>query len=185
MGLRRRPRLPMWEMTGLPNSLCPPMAKRTKQVVGLDIDPAGVAVAQVSVNGHVEIQRAAFAELESGVVRDGEVTDVEALTETLKAVWRQHKGLGKRVRVGVANQKIVVRVIDLPPLDDRKELEAALRFQAQDQIPMPLDNAVLDFHPPGIADSAAGPKQRAVVVAPRRDMIERVVRAVRDAGLRL
>src|SRR3954470_8576166 len=107
----------MWEMTGLPNSLCPPMAKRTKQVVGLDIDPSGVAVAQVSVNGHVEIQRAAFAELEPGVVRDGEVVDVQALTATLKAVWREHKGLPKNVRVGIANQKIVVRQIELPPLE--------------------------------------------------------------------
>jgi type IV pilus assembly protein PilM len=50
---------------------------------------------------------------------------------------------------------------------------------------MPLDNAVLDFHTLGIEDSGSGPKQRAVVVAARRDMIERVVRAVRDAGLRL
>jgi type IV pilus assembly protein PilM len=161
------------------------MAKRTKQLVGLDIDPAGVAVAQVAVNGHVEIQQAAFAELESGVVRDGEVNDVEALTETLKALWREHKSLDKRVRVGVANQKIVVRLIELPPLEDRKELEAALRFQAQDQIPMPLDNAVLDFHTLGIADTGSGPRQRAVVVAARRDMIDRIVRAVRDAGLKL
>jgi len=161
------------------------MAKRRKQLVGLDIDPAGVAVAQVAVNGHVEIQKAAFAELESGVVRDGEVTDVEALTETLKALWREHKGLDRRVRVGVANQKIVVRLVELPPLEDRKELEAALRFQAQDQIPMPLDNAVIDFHTLGIVDTGSGPRQQAVVVAARRDMIERVVLAVRNAGLKL
>src|SRR3954451_9943897 len=90
------------------------MAKRIKNVVGLDIDPAGVAVAQVAVNGHLEIQRAAFAELDAGVVRDGEVTDPAALTQTLKALWREHKGLPKRVRVGVANQKIVVRMMDLP-----------------------------------------------------------------------
>jgi type IV pilus assembly protein PilM len=160
------------------------MAKRTKQLVGLDIDPAGVAVAQVAVNGHVEIEQAAFAELESGVVRDGEVIDGEALTETLKAIWRENKGLDRRVRVGVANQKIVVRLLELPPLEDRKELEAALRFQAQDQIPMPLDNAVLDFHTLGIADTGSGPRQRAIVVAARRDMIERLVNAVRAAGLK-
>lgn len=160
------------------------MAKRTKQLVGLDIDPAGVAVAQVAVNGHVEIERAAFAELESGVVRDGEVADSDALTETLKALWRDQKGLDRRVRVGVANQKIVVRVVELPPLESRKELEAAVRFQAQESIPMPLENAVLDFHPLGVVDTEAGPRQRAVVVAARRDMIERLLIAVRNAGLR-
>ena len=56
-----------------------------------------------------------------------------------RPVHRENKGLDKHVRIGIANQKIVVRILELPPLEDRKELEAAVRFQAQDQIPMPLD----------------------------------------------
>jgi type IV pilus assembly protein PilM len=160
------------------------MAQRKHQLVGLDIDPAGVAVAQVAVNGHVEVERAAFAELEPGVVRDGEVVDAEALTDVLKALWRDNKGLDRRVRIGIANQKVAVRLVELPPVEDRKALEAALRFQAADQIPMPLEHAVLDFHPIGIADSGAGPRQRAVVVAARRDMVERLLHVVRNAGLR-
>src|SRR4051812_3393852 len=160
------------------------MAHRKKQLVGLDIDPSGVAVAQVSVNGAVRIERAAFAELEAGVVRDGEVNDGPALTEAIRSIWREHKSLPKQVRIGIANQKIVVRHVELPPLDERKELEAAVRFTAQEQIPMPLENAVLDFHPIGIADTGSGPRQRAVVVAARRDMVGRVLEAVRAAGLR-
>jgi len=161
------------------------MAHRKNQPVGLDIDPAGVAVAQVAVNGHLEIQRAAYAELDAGVVRDGEVTDPTVLTQTLKALWREHKGLPKRVRVGVANQKVAVRIVELPPLQDRRKLEAALRFQAAEQLPMPLESAVLDFHPLGIEQTAAGPRQRAVVVAARKDMVERLSGAVRAAGLRV
>jgi type IV pilus assembly protein PilM len=48
---------------------------------------------------------------------------------------------------------------------------------------MPLSNAVLDFHPLGIVDTPAGPRQRVVLVAAQRDMIERLVAAVRHAGL--
>ena len=59
-----------------------------------------------------------------------------------------------------------------------------MRFQAQDQIPMPLDQAVLDFQPLGIVETAEGPRQRVVLVAARRDMVERVLAAVRAAGLR-
>ena len=72
--------------------------------------------------------------------------------EALRSLYRENKGLEKKVRVGIANQKIVVRVLELPPLEDPKELEAAVRFQAQDQIPMPLDSAVLDFQPLDIVD---------------------------------
>ncbi|MCW3027514.1 MAG: pilM, partial [Solirubrobacterales bacterium] len=93
-------------------------------------------------------------------------------------------GLSKRVRVGVANQRTVLRTLELPPVTDRKELAAAVSFQAQDQVPMPLNNAVLDFHPLGVIDTPAGPRQRVVLVAAQRDMIERLLSAVRGAGLR-
>ncbi len=161
------------------------MAQRQKPLVGLDIDPVGVRAAQVSVNGHLSVTLAAHTPLEPGVVRDGEIADVEALTEALKALYRDNKGLDKRVRVGVANQKIVVRTIELPPIEDRKELDAAVRFQAQDEIPMPLDQAVLDWQPLDVIDTENGPRQRILLVAARRDMIERVVAAVKGAGLRL
>jgi len=77
------------------------------------------------------------------------------------------------VRLGVANQRTVLRTLDLPPVDDRKEIEAAVRFQAQEQVPMPLSNAVLDFHALGIVETPEGPRQRVVLVAAQRDMIQR------------
>jgi type IV pilus assembly protein PilM len=84
----------------------------------------------------------------------------------------------------VANQRTVLRTLELPPVTDRKELAAAVQFQAQDQVPMPLNNAVLDFHPLGVIDTPAGPRQRVVLVAAQRDMVERLLAAVRGAGLR-
>jgi type IV pilus assembly protein PilM len=160
------------------------MAKRTKTLVGLDIDATGIVAASVAVNGRVRVERAAFAPLEPGIIRDGEVADVDGLADALKALYRENKGLDKRVRVGLANQKIVVRVVDLPYLEDAKELEAAVRFQAQDQIPMPLDSAVLDFQPLDIIETEHGKRQRVLIVAARRDMIDRVMAAAKAAGLK-
>ena len=161
------------------------MAKRvSKPIVGLDIEPSAVAAAQVSVNGSISIERAAVVPLEAGVVRDGEVADVDGLAEALRTLYRENKGLDKRVRIGIANAKIVVRVVELPPITDRKELETAVRFQAQDEIPMPLDAAVLDFQPLDVVDTPHGPRQRVLLVAARRDMVDKVLAAARAAGLR-
>jgi type IV pilus assembly protein PilM len=161
------------------------MAKRaSKPIVGLDIEPSAITAAQVSVNGSISIDRAAMVPLEAGVVRDGEVTDVEGLADALRTLYRENKGLDKRVRIGIANAKIVVRTIELPPISDRKELETAVRFQAQDEIPMPLDAAVLDFQPLDIVDNGEGPRQRVLLVAARRDMVDKVLAAARAAGLR-
>jgi type IV pilus assembly protein PilM len=156
--------------------------RRGADVVGLDIQPGFAAAVRVHVNGSIVAEKAAVTPLPADVVRDGEVLDEAILADQLKEMFAG-SGLGKRVRVGVANQRTVLRTLELPPLTDRKELAAAVTFQAQDQVPMPLGNAVMDFHPLGIVDTPAGPRQHVVLVAAQRDMVERLLSAVRGAGL--
>jgi len=153
------------------------------ELVGLDVQPGYVAAVQARVNGAVLVERAAGAPLPGDVVREGEVLDEGTLSETLREMFRE-SGMDRRVRLGVANQRTVLRTLELPPLIDGKELDAAVRFQAEDEIPMPLESAVLDYHTLGTIDTPAGPRQRVVVVAAQRDMIERLLSAVRRAGLR-
>ncbi|MFI5010303.1 MAG: type IV pilus assembly protein PilM [Solirubrobacterales bacterium] len=152
-------------------------------LVGLDIQPGYVAAVQAHVNGSIVLRHAAGAPLAPDTIREGEVLDEGLLSETLREVFRDDR-LGRRVRVGVANQRTVLRVLELPPVTDRKELAAAVRFQAEDQIPMPLSNAVLDFQSLGEVDTPNGLRQRVIVVAAQRDMVEKLLAAVRDAGLR-
>ncbi|HEV3033877.1 MAG TPA: pilus assembly protein PilM [Solirubrobacteraceae bacterium] len=151
-------------------------------LVGLDIQPGFVAAVQARVNGSIVAERAASLELPADSVREGEVMDEDAVSDALRELF-DSSGLSKRVRVGVANQRTVLRILELPPLTDHKELAAAVNFQAQDQVPMPLNNAVMDFHALGIVETPAGPRQRVVLVAAQRDMIERLLAAVRRAGL--
>ncbi len=167
----------------LPKRLSLNLGRRSvENLVGLDIQPGFVAAVQAHVNGTIVAERAASLPLPADCVRDGEVMDEDALSDTLRELFGE-SGLSKRVRVGVANQRTVLRTLELPPVTDQKELAAAVNFQAQDQVPMPLSNAVMDFHPLGIVDTPAGPRQRVVLVAAQRDMIERLLAAVRRAGL--
>ncbi|HWX45807.1 MAG TPA: type IV pilus assembly protein PilM [Solirubrobacteraceae bacterium] len=156
--------------------------RRGPDVVGLDIQPGYVAAVQAHVNGGIVVEQAAGASLPPDAVREGEVLDEGALGDALRELFQDGR-LGKRVRVGLANQRTVLRTLELPPVTDRKELAAAVRFQAEDQVPMPLAGAVLDFHSLGIFETPAGPRQRVIVVAAQREMVERLLRAVRHAGL--
>jgi type IV pilus assembly protein PilM len=172
-------------MPSLPNpTLRLNLGRRSSgDIVGLDIQPGHVAAVQARVNGAVVVKHAAGASLPADTVREGEVLDEGVLSEALRALFADSR-LSRRVRLGVANQRTVLRTLELPPVTDRKELAAAVRFQAQDQVPMPLSNAVLDFHPLGVFDTPDGPRQRVVLVAAQRDMIQRLLAAVRNAGLR-
>jgi type IV pilus assembly protein PilM len=89
------------------------------------------------------------------------------------------------VRLGVSNQQIVVRHLELPKIEDPEELAVAVRFQAAEAIAMPLDEVVLDHQVIGETVTPEGAARlRIVVVAARESMVSRVVDAVRGAGLR-
>jgi type IV pilus assembly protein PilM len=160
-----------------------PGGRRTRSLVGLDIQPGYIAAVQAHVNGGIAVEHAAGAPLAPDALREGEVLDERTLSEALRELFSDGR-LGKRVRIGLANQRTVLRTLELPPVIDRKELAAAVRFQAEDQVPMPLASAVLDFHSLGVFETPEGPRQRVIVVAAQREMVERLLRAVRHAGLR-
>lgn len=158
--------------------------KKPSALAGLDIEAGSIAATEVRVNGSAEVVGSAIAPLPPGAFHEGEVADPRALAEALKALFAEHK-LGKRVRLGVGNQGVVVRTIRLPAIEDPKEMEAAIRFQAQEQIPMPLDRAVLEHHVVGGVPGEEGalPQVDVVVVAARREMIASFLEPIRRAGL--
>ena len=153
-------------------------------VVGLDIEAGSIAATEVEVNGSTRVAASAIAPLAPGTFHEGEVLDPDRLAAALKALFAEHK-LSKRVRLGVGNQRVVVRTVRLPAIEDPKEMEAAVRFQAQEQIPMPLDQAVLEHQVVGgvPAEEGAPPQVDVIVVAARRDMVASFLEPIRRAGL--
>lgn len=150
-------------------------------LVGLQIEADSVAVAEV--RGDSELSASAVAPLPAGAFRDGEVIDPAAIASVLKTVFSEHK-LSKQVRLGIANQRVIVRTIQLPQIDDPAQLEAAVRFQAEEQIPMPIDQAILDHRIVGANPTEEqGATIDIVVCAARREMIASVLKPIRAAGL--
>jgi type IV pilus assembly protein PilM len=158
------------------------LRKNTQRgVVGLDIDGRYLAAAQVDSG---RVLRGASLALPAGLVRDGEVVDRDGLADALKS-FVQQAGLPKSVRLGVSNQQIVVRVVELPRIEDAEERDTAVRFQAADAIAMPLDDAVLDYQVAGHGAALDGTERMQVVlVAARRSMIDALLDAAKKAGLR-
>ena len=157
------------------------LGRTPRGTVGLDLDGGYAAAAQASDG---RLSHAVSADLPDGVVRDGEVIDPAALGQFLKGFFKAH-GLPRNVRLGVANQQIVVRSLELPKIDEEAERESAVRFQAADAIAMPLDEAVLDHQVVGESTAGDGTaRMHVVVVAARETMILKLVEATRSAGLK-
>jgi type IV pilus assembly protein PilM len=154
------------------------------EIVGLDLEAGSAAAVEVASNGQVAVTKFGTAALPPGALRDGEVADPDALSGALKDLFASNR-LSKNARLGLASQRVAVRTLQLPAIEDAKELKTAIEFQAQDQIPMPLDQAVLDWQVVGHTTGENGEQMvDVVVVAARREAVHGVVSAMRQAGLR-
>jgi type IV pilus assembly protein PilM len=119
-------------------------------------------------------------------VTAGEVRDVPALAGALNAFFKKHKLPRRSVRVGIANNRVGVRTIELSGIDDPRQLANAIRFRAQEVLPIPLDEAVLDYQifSEDTGEDGASTKRVLLVVA-YRDLVQDYMAACKEAGLRL
>ena len=136
-----------------------------KKLVGLKIGASQIAAAQVVNNGSPELVQVFREPLEPGVVVVGEIRDPEALGEALKRFFELHKLPKRGVRLGLSNNRIGVRVFEIDEVADA-QLENAIRFRAEEVLPIPLDQAVLDYVVLG--DDVASRRHGVEAHSPRR-----------------
>lgn len=154
--------------------------------VGLDIGSEHVRVAQVKAAGSgYALTGYGVADMPMGAVADGEIVDAAAVSAAVREVWRRSGIRGKNCCVGVSNQRVIVRLIELPFME-RSELQSAIQYQAQDYIPMAVEDSILDFQIIGdYMTSADEHMMEVLLVAAHREMIGNTVTAVEGAGLKL
>src|SRR3954452_9126695 len=157
-----------------------------RPAIGLDIGTSVVRAVELSYGrGGITLERFGQLVLPPGAVLDGQVVDTEAVTETLRKLWSATRYSHKRVVLGVANQRVIVRQLELPWLP-RAELRASLPFQVHDLLPIPVDQAVLDFFPTEeLTDSSGGRTYKGLLVAGARETVLANVSAAEQAGLRV
>src|SRR3954469_6347144 len=155
-----------------------------RPAIGLDIGTSVVRAVELSYGrGGITLERFGQLVLPPGAVLDGQVVDTEAVTETLRKLWSATRYSHKRVVLGVANQRVIVRQLELPWLD-RNELRASLPFQVQDLLPIPVDQAVLDFFPiEELTDASGGRTLKGLLVAAARETVLANVTCAEQAGL--
>lgn len=126
--------------------------------------------------------RVAEVPLAPGAVSNGEVRDPEAVTEAVRELWQRGRFRSRQVILGVANQRVVVREVSVPWLADA-ELRQSLPLQVQEFVPIPIDEAVLDYHVLEEFEEEGRRMLRLLLVAAHKSMVAQVVQAVEGAKL--
>lgn len=149
--------------------------------IGLDIGSVSIrAVEATRGKDRPVITNFGQAMLPEGAVIGGVVKDDKAVTAALRHLWTTQAFQSKNVVLGVTHQQVIVREVDVTNLP-AKEMKQALPFQVRDVLPLPVDQALLDFYPledPGTNETVHG----LLVAAPKEAVIDTVL-AVERAGL--
>ncbi|HSK21856.1 MAG TPA: type IV pilus assembly protein PilM [Egicoccus sp.] len=155
------------------------------RAVGIDIGTRTITVAEVrDARGGATVSNFGGVELGPDMVRDGEVLDAIGAAGALQELLASTKITEKRVWLGVANARVVVRQIDLPWMPEA-ELRSSIRYQVQEHIPIPVEDAELDLHV--VADwitDEGDHLQRVLLVAAHRDMLAAHIEVATRAGLK-
>ena len=159
---------------------------RKKKLVGLKVGASQIAAAQVVNNGDAQVVQVARQELGAGIVVGGELREPDTLAAELRQFFKKNRFSRQNVRLGISNNRIGVRMFEIGGIEDPKQLANAIRYRAQEVLPIPLEEAVLDYHVLGeYTDGEGQVKHRVLLVVAYRDLVDRYTAACRKAGIRL
>ncbi|HAN24550.1 MAG: hypothetical protein CMH36_14355 [Microbacterium sp.] len=142
-------------------------------VVGLEIAQSHVRAVEVAPGATPRVVAWGEVPLPEGVAEDSEVIDAAALTLALDQLWVRSRISHKKVVLGLTSRRILVREY-ATPLTSRTAIMQSLPFEVQDVLPVPVDQAVLDFYAIDHVDSLV----RGLVVAAIAEPIDELLRVL-------
>jgi type IV pilus assembly protein PilM len=136
----------------------------------------GMAVFEVSKNGGLILKA-----YDSETIVADPAMDAARISQTRVAVadLAQRLKVGKvKARYALSGQAVLTRFVKLPPIQG-DDIEQIVTFEAQQQLPFPLNEVVWDYE---MIEGAASEKE-VVIVAIKNDALDELNGAVNDSGL--
>jgi type IV pilus assembly protein PilM len=157
-----------------------------KSVVGLDIGRGSVRAVEVENpdKARPTVVRVHEVALPNGAVVSGEVSEIETVATAIRTLWSEGGFTSKDVVIGMGNQRVIARDHSVPKMATLQQIREALPFQVQDLIPVPVNEALLDFYPISEFAGDRGPMINGLLIAAVKESVMANVTAVKRAGLR-
>lgn len=154
-----------------------------KRFVGVDIGSHAIKAVELAPAGaRYKVLHAGMTETPAGAVKEGAVVEPQALGLALRQVLAKAGIKPGRVVSAVGGQAVIVRELKLPPMSD-DELKQAARFEAERYIPYGVREVNMDFDVIGETTEDNQRKMVVLLVAARREIVDKHVQALESAGL--
>ncbi|MBZ9751684.1 type IV pilus assembly protein PilM [Deinococcus sp. HMF7620] len=151
--------------------------------LGVEIGTSAIKVVALRPGSPPSLQHAIMVPTPIGSMRDGLVVEPQAVATELKNLLAQHRITTRHAVTAVPNQVAVTRNIMVPKME-RKDLQEAIKWEAERYIPYPIDDVSLDFDllddPANVPDDG---QMEVVIAAAPTEAVARQVEVLRLAGL--
>ncbi|KLU35710.1 pilus assembly protein PilM [Massilia sp. WF1] len=153
-------------------------------LIGIDISTSGVRLVELADagKGELRLERYASEPLARGIVVDGNIENIEAVSEALLRVWKKSGTKIRHVALGMPPAAVITKKIILPAGLAEDQLEVQVESEASQYIPFALDEVSLDFDVIGAAPNSPDDME-VMLAAARREKVEDRVAIAEAAGL--
>jgi type IV pilus assembly protein PilM len=153
-------------------------------VVGIDIGSTSLRAVEVANadKPRPTVLRMHEVPLPVGSASRGEVVEPNTVAQALRQLWKQGGFASKKVVLGIGNQRLLARDFTVPKMPMAR-IRESLPFQAQELLPVPVADALLDFYPVAEAESEHGTVINGLLIAAVKEAVTGNIKAVTGAGL--
>ena len=155
------------------------MLKRGKtSMVGVDIGSNSVKAVELQGKGSdLQLLNLGFETLQADSVVDGQIMELNAVSNAISSIFNEHKIKTTKVAAGVNGHSVIVKYIVLPQMTE-DELQESFAWHAEEHIPFDISDVNLDYHVTNRSDDAI----HVLLAACKRDKVANLKQAIQLAG---
>lgn len=159
---------------------------KTPPLIGVDISASSVKMVELSKSpkgGGYIVERYAIEALPKDAVSDGNINNLDAVSDCLRHAWKRMGTRIKNVSMALPAAGVITKKILLPGGLREEDLEYQVETEANQYIPFAMDEVNLDFAVIGPAPGNAE-EVEVLLAASRKANVEDRVAAAQSAGLK-
>ena len=142
-------------------------SRKTAPVIGVDVSSTAVKLLELSKHGDkYRVESYAVEPLPPNAVVEKNITEVEAVGETIRRAAKRSQTKTKLCAMAVPGSAVITKVISMPANLSDTEMEGQIQIEADQYIPYSLEEVNLDFET--IGPSETDPERVDVLLAASR-----------------
>jgi type IV pilus assembly protein PilM len=159
--------------------------QKKTSLLGIDITSSAIKVLELGKRGdRYAVEAYGVQPLPAEAVVEGRIADAGEVSRVVKRAVKQSGSKVKDVAVAVSGASVITKKISLPKGLSNRELEEQVTIEAEQYIPYPLEEVMLDFEVVGPSKDDPDAVE-IVIAASRRENVDTRIELLEDAGLKV